>query len=326
MRRRQFITLVGGATAWPVTARAQQPAMPVIGFLQSASREGHENTVAAFRQGLGEYGYTEGRNVALEYRWAEGALERLPEFAAELLRLKAAVIVTPGSLPAARAAKAATATIPIVYGGGADPVRAGLVASLNRPGSNVTGFVEVNSEIVSKRLGLLRDVLPGATRFAFLVEPNSSGMLVITDLRRAASRAGVEIEPVVADGTDDGIAAAFASLAQKKVDALMASPSPFFYAHRHQLVALAARHSVPAVYWDRAFAEAGGLMSYGSDVANMFRQVGMYAGRILKGEKPIDMPVMQATKFELVINAKTAKSLGLTLPPTLLALADEVIE
>jgi putative tryptophan/tyrosine transport system substrate-binding protein len=236
------------------------------------------------------------------------------------VRLGVAVIVTPGSMPAARAARAATATIPIVYGGGADPVRAGLVASLNRPGGNVTGFVEVNSEIVSKRLGLLRDIAPGASRFAFLVEPNSSGMLVITDLRRAASTAGLEIEPVVADGTGDGIEAAFASLAQKKVDALMASPSPLFYARRHQLVTLAARHAVPAIYWDRAFAEAGGLMSYGSDVSDMFRQVGIYAGRI------IDMPVMQATKFELAINIKTAKALGLTIPDKLLALADEVIE
>jgi putative tryptophan/tyrosine transport system substrate-binding protein len=326
MRRREFFTLLGGAAAaWPLMARAQQPAMPVIGFLNSATLEGHENGVAAFRQGLSEIGYVEGRNVAIEYRWAEGASERLPELAADLVRRKVAVIVTPGSFPAARAVKALTATIPIVYGGGADPIRAGLVASLNRPGGNVTGFVELNSEIVSKRLGLLHDLVPGASRFALLVEPNSSGRFVITDLQKVAS-IGLQIEPVVAAGTDRDLDAAFASLAQKKVDALMASPSPLFYALRVQLAALATRNAVPVIYWDRAFVEAGGLMSYGSSVTEMFHQVGIYAGRILKGEKPADMPVMQATKFELVVNLKAANAIGLTIPETFLVRADEVIE
>jgi putative ABC transport system substrate-binding protein len=237
-----------------------------------------------------------------------------------------AVIATPGSFPAARAVKALTATIPIVYGGGADPIRAGLVASLNRPGANVTGFVELNSEIVSKRLGLLHDLAPRASRFGLLIEPNSSGPLVITDLQRTASAIGLPIEPVVAVGTDRAIDAAFASLAQKKIDALIASPSPLFYSHRAQLVSLATRHVVPVIYWDRAFVEAGGLISYGSSVADMFRQVGIYAGRILKGEKPADMPVMQATKFELVVNLKAAKAIVLTLPETFLVRADEVIE
>jgi ABC-type uncharacterized transport system substrate-binding protein len=264
--------------------------------------------------------------VAIEYRWAQGASERLPELAADLVRRGVAVIVTPGSFPAARAVKALTATIPIVYGGGADPIRAGLVASLNRPGGNVTGFVELNSEIVSKRLGLLHDLVPGASRFALLVEPNSSGRFVITDLQKVASAIGLQIEPVVAAGTDRALDAAFASLAQKKVDALMASPSPLFYALRVQLAALATRNAVPVIYWDRAFAEAGGLMSYGSSVTEMFRQVGIYAGRILKGEKPADMPVMQATKFELVVNLKAANAIGLTIPETFLVRADEVIE
>ena len=300
--------------------------MPVSGFLNSATLEGHENGVAAFRQGLSETGYVEGRNVAIEYRWADGEQERLPELAADLVRRGVAVIVTPGSLPAARAVKALTATIPIVYGGGADPIRAGLIASLNRAGGNVTGFVELNAEIVSKRLGLLHDLIPGASRFALLVEPNSSGMSVITDLQRAASAIGLPIEPVVAVGTDRAIDAAFASLAQKKIDALIASPSPLFYSHRAQLVPLATRHVVPVIYWDRAFVEAGGLISYGSSVADMFRHVGIYAGRILKGEKPADMPVMQATKFELVVNLKAAKAIGLTIPETFLVRADKVIE
>ena len=246
--------------------------------------------------------------------------------AADLVRRGVAVIVTPGSFPAARVVKALTATIPIVYGGGADPIRAGLIASLNRAGGNVTGFVELNAEIVSKRLGLLHDLIPGASRFALLIEPNSFGMSVITDLQRAASAIGLQIEAIVTEGTDRAIDAAFASLGQKKVEALMVSPSPLFYALRVQLAALATRHAVPVIYWDRALVEAGGLMSYGSSVADMFRHVGIYAGRILKGEKPADMPVMQATKFELVVNLKAAKAIGLTIPETFLVRADEVIE
>ena len=326
LKRREFITLVGGAAAWPLAARAQQTVMPVIGFLNSATLEGHENGVAAFRQGLSETGYVEGRNVAIEYRWADGEQERLPELAADLVRRGVAVIVTPGSFPAARVVKALTATIPIVYGGGADPIRAGLIASLNRAGGNVTGFVELNAEIVSKRLGLLHDLIPGASRFALLVEPNSFGMSVITDLQRAASAIGLQIEAIVTEGTDRAIDAAFASLGQKKVEALMVSPSPLFYALRVQLAALATRHAVPVIYWDRALVEAGGLMSYGSSVADMFRHVGIYAGRILKGEKPAELPVQQSTKFAFLINLRTAKALGLEIPDKLLALADEVIE
>ena len=329
MRRREFITLLGGAAvAWPLAARAQpvKAAIPVIGFLGGGSPHLWAGRLRAFRQGLSETGYVEGRNVAIEYRWADGEQERLPELAADLVRREVAVIVTPGSFPAARAVKALTATIPIVYGGGADPIRAGLVASLNRPGGNVTGFVELNAEIVSKRLGLLHDLIPRASRFALLVEPNSSGMSVITDLQRAASAIGLQIEAIVTEGTDRAIDAAFASLGQKKVDALMVSPSPLFYALRVQLQALATRHAVPVIYWDRALVEAGGLMSYGSSVADMFRHVGIYAGRILKGEKPADMPVMQASKFELVVNLKAAKAIGLTIPETFLVRADEVIE
>ena len=329
MKRREFITLVGGAAAaWPLGAHSQQPAMPVIGYLHPNSPEqAYDAVVAALRKGLGETGYVEGRNVAIEYRWAEGHNERLPDLASDLVRRGVALIVTPGSLTATRAARAATATIPIVYGGGGDPVQAGLVASLSRPGGNVTGFVELNTEIASKRLGLLHDVMPGASRFGLMmVNSDSSGVSVISDLEPTASAIGLQIEAIVTASTGSAIDAAFASLAERRIQALLVSPNPLYYALRAQLADLAVRHAVPVVYWDRALVDAGGLMSYGSSVTEMFRQVGIYAGRILKGEKPAEMPVMQASKFELVVNLKAAKAIGLTIPEAFLLRADEVIE
>jgi putative tryptophan/tyrosine transport system substrate-binding protein len=325
MRRREFVTLLGGAAAWPLTAGAQQPVIYRIGVL-SFSRADPGPFPRIFSEALSDFGYVAGRDVVFEFRAAEGEFDRLSGLAAELVALKVDLIVTPGSLAAARAAKAATATIPIVFGIGGDPVKLGLVASLNRPGGNLTGFVELNSEIASKQLGLLHDLVPRASRFAMLIDSNTSSTLVFAELQRVASVIGLQVEPLIIVGTDQDIDAAFASLAQKKVDALMVSPSPMFYTRRGQLAALATRHAVPTIYWDRAFAEAGGLMTYGSSVAEMFRQVGIYAGRIFKGEKPADMPVMQATKFELVINLKSAKELGLTIPETFLARVDEVIE
>jgi putative ABC transport system substrate-binding protein len=326
MRRRDFITLLGGAAAaWPLQARAQQQPVPVIGFLHQNGRADFSETLAAFRRGLSQMGYIEGRNVAIEYRFADNIPERLPELAADLVRQRVSVIAIPGSGLATRAAMAATTTIPIVMGGGADPVAAGYVASLNRPGGNVTGFVEVNAEIASKRLELLRDLLPGASRFVLLLEPNTPAVsLVATGLQATASAIGLKVEPVIAG--DDALDVAFASLAERKIDAVMVSPSPVYYVRRERLAALAMQHRIPVIYWDRALVDAGGLMSYGSSVSDMFRQVGIYAGRILKGEKPADMPVMQATKFEFVINLKAAGAIGLTVSPLLLSFADDVIE
>ena len=327
--RRQFISALGGAAAaWPLAVRAQQPTMPVIGYLRSDSPDASPKLRLEFIKGLNETGYVDGRNVAIEYRWAEGQYDRLPELAADLVRRQVAVIVTPGNTPAALAAKAATATIPIVFSFGADPVKIGLVASLDRPGGNATGFGEMNIEVTPKRLGILHELIPGATRFALLLEPRNSPTTPadVTELQAAGAAVGSQIEVVYAAAIVGELETAFASLAQKRVDALMVNPSPQFAGLRVQLTALAARHAVPTIYWDRRLAEAGGLMSYGSNVEDLFRKVGIYAGRILKGEKPADMPVQQATKFELVINLKTAKALGLTIPPTLLASADEVIE
>jgi putative ABC transport system substrate-binding protein len=326
MRRRDFITLLGSSAAgWPLAARAQQPAFPVVGYLQSGSAE--PTFPAAFRKGLKETGYVEGENVAIEYRWAEGHVDRLPAMAADLVRRGVAVIVTPGSLPGARAAKAATATIPIVFWNGGDPVQLGLVASINRPAGNATGLAGMGAELAPKRLGLLHELIPGAVRFALLVEPNSTTTpLVIINLQSAASAIGLQIEVLYAAGTDRGIDAGFASLVQKRADAILVQPASLFDERRTQIAALAARHAIPAIYVDRTYAEAGGLMSYGANIADQYRMVGVYAGRILKGEKPAEIPVQQPTKFELVINLKTAKALGLTVPPTLLVAADEVIE
>jgi putative ABC transport system substrate-binding protein len=327
MQRRKFITLLGGAAAgWPLAVRAQQPAVPVIGYLYLGSPEQTARQVAAFRSGLSEIGYVEGRNVAIEFRWAEGYLDRLPALVADLVRRRAAIIVTPFSLAAARAAKAASTTIPIVFTTGLDPVQAGLVTNLNRPGGNVTGLTAWNTELGPKQLGLLRELLPQAARFAVLVESESNALdPIIADLRAAATALGRQIE-VLHAGTIGDIDAAFASLVQKQADALQVIPSVLFFNRLTQLVTLAAQHAVPAIYWTRDFTEAGGLMSYGSDVTDQLRQAGIYTGRILKGEKPADLPVLRPTKFEFVINLKTAKSLGVRISGDLLSLADEAIE
>jgi putative ABC transport system substrate-binding protein len=329
VRRREFITLFGGvAASWPFAARAQQPTMPVIGYLRSDSPEASPKLRLEFNKGLSETGYVDGRNVTIEYRWAEGQYDRLPELAADLVRHQVAVIATPGNTPAALAAKAATATIPIVFSFGADPVKIGLVASLDRPGGNATGFGEMNIEVAPKRLGILHELIPGAARFALLLEPKNSPTTPadVTELQAAAAATGLQVEVVYAAATVGELETAFSSLAQKRVDALMVNPSPQFASLRVQLAALAAHHAIPTIYWDRRLVDAGGLMSYGSNVEDLFRKVGVYAGRILKGEKPSDMPVQQATKFDFVINLKAAKALGLAVPPTLLARTDDVIE
>ena len=326
LRRREFITLLSGAAAWPYVARAQQPTMPVIGFLRPGSPEGGAYVVAAFRKGLREIGYVEGLNVAIDYGWAQSNDDPLPQLAADLVRRGVAVIVTPGSTPAALAAKAATTTIPIVFSIGGDPVQAGLVASLNRPGGNATGVSDVGAELVAKRLGLLHELLPAAARFAVLINPNNPiSNDVITDAQAAASAIERQIEVLTAS-TNREIDAAFAILVKKRAEACLVSPDAFFTSRRVQIVTLAAHHKVPAIYYQRDFVEIGGLMSYGSDVADRDRLVGMYAGRILKGEKPAVLPVQRPTKFEFVINLQTAKLLGIDVPATVLAHADEAIE
>jgi putative tryptophan/tyrosine transport system substrate-binding protein len=325
MRRREFIALLGsGVAGWPLAARAQQSAMPVIGFLQIGSPEASVNLVAAFRKGLSEVGYVEGRNVAIEFRWAHNDSDRLPELAADLVHRRVAVIATPGS--SAAAAKTATSTIPIVFGMGDDPVALGLVASLNRPGGNVTGISYMNIELGAKRLGLLHELLPGATRFAVLVDPNfPSTASIVADLQAAASTIGSQIE-VLAAATSREIDAAFTILVQKHPEPLLISPMPLFYDRRVQILTLVARHAIPVIYPAREWAEAGGMISYGSSFADLYRQAGIYAGRVLKGEKPAELPVLRATKFELLINLQTARTLGFDIPATLLARADEVIE
>jgi putative tryptophan/tyrosine transport system substrate-binding protein len=326
VKRREFLTLLGGAAAWPLAARAQQQPIPVIGYLYEGWPEPTAQLLAAFRKGLSETGYVEGRNATIEFRWALGQYDRLPELAGELVRRRVAVIVAPGGMPAALAAKAATTTIPIVFGTGGDPERTGLVASLNRPGGNITGVSAMNVELTTKRFGFLHELLPGAARFAVLVNPDSPlTEPAITDLRAAASSIGRELEVLTAK-TNHDINAAFESLVQKRADALFINGDPFFTSRVVQLATLAVHHRVPAIYALRDFVMAGGLMSYGASFADMFRQVGIYAGRVLKGEKPADLPVLQATKFELVINAQTARMLSLTVPQSLLAIADEVIE
>jgi putative ABC transport system substrate-binding protein len=301
--------------------------MPMIGFLHSASAAGFANLVAAFKKGLSETGYIDGQNVAIEYRWGEDHNERLPALAAELVRQRVAIIVTPGSTAATLAAKAATATIPIVFVTGADPITIGLVASLNRPGGNATGISDIGVELGAKRLGILHELLPRAARFAVLVNPDNPMITesFITELRMAASRIERHIEVVTAR-TNSEIDTAFTTLLTKRVDAFLISPESLFVARRVQLTTLAARHALPALYHRRELAEAGGLMSYGSNLMDQFRQAGVYAGRILKGEKPAEMPVELPTKFELVINLQTAKTIGIEIPATLLARADEVIE
>jgi len=326
MKRRTFITLLGGAAAWPLAARAQQAAMPVMGFLSTGSPDALANLVAAFRKGLNETGYFEGQNVTIEYRFAHNQFDRLQELTADLVRRRVAVIVSVGGAQSILAAKSATTTIPIVFGFGGDPVQLGVVASLNRPGGNVTGVTTIGGELAAKRLGLLHELRPKAALFAALVDARSPMTeSTIRDLQAAAAAIGRQIE-ILAAGTNRDIDTAFASLVEKRADALLVNPEPLFRDRRIQLLTLAARHAVPAIYPTRDYAEAGGLMSYGANFADIVRQTGIYAGRVLKGEKPADMPVLQATKFEFVINLQTAKSLGIEIPSSLLATADEVIE
>jgi putative tryptophan/tyrosine transport system substrate-binding protein len=326
MIRRKFITLLGAATAWPLAARAQQTAMPVIGYLDPRSPDAISERLRAFRQGLKETGYLVGENVAIEYRWAENQLDRLPMLAADLVRRQVAVI-TPAGAPSIFAAKAATSTIPIVFMTGDDPVGIGLVSSLARPGGNLTGIAFLTTELAAKRLELLRELLPKAARVAILVNPHSAAQAEVTlrEVQPAARTMGLQIQVFKAN-TSREIGAAFESMERERPDALFVAPDPFFAARRVQLAHLATRHAVPAIYIGREFAEAGGLMSYGANIADAWRQAGVYTGRILKGIRPADLPVVQASKFELVINAETARILGLAVPTTLLARADEVIE
>jgi putative ABC transport system substrate-binding protein len=324
--RRYFVSCLGGATAvWPLAARAQQPSMPVIGFLNSAVAQAFTSRVAAYRRGLGEAGFVEDKNVAIDYRWAEGHYDRLPELAADLVQRKVALIAAVSGTPTALAAKAATATIPIVFANGSDPVASGLVGSLNRPGGNITGATFLAPATVTKRLEILRDLVTSAGAIAFLVNPNNPIADVETrEAERAARALGLQLHVLNASNESD-IDTAFAILVRQHAAGLLLA-SDVLLAPNRRLVVLTARHSMPTISPDREFAVAGGLMSYGGNQANAFRQAGIYSARILKGNKPADLPVLQATKFELIVNLATAKALGVDIPPKVLALADEVIE
>ena len=328
MRRREFIALAGGAVAWPASVRAQKPPMPVIGFLDPRSADAFADRLRGLRQGLKEAGYVEGENVAIEYRWAENRLDRLPTLTADLVHRRVAVIIASGGRVPALAAKAASTTIPIVFIISDDPVKFGLVASIARPGGNLTGVNFVNAELSAKRLELLRELVPSAKRVAVLVNPADAAAtteVTLKQLEMPARAMGLEIEVLEAATTRE-IDTAFTRIARDKPDALFVAESPLLNIRRVQVAQLAARHALPTAYAGREHAEVGGLMSYGSSIADAYRQVGAYAGRILKGTNPADLPVVQASKFELVINHQTARMLGLTVPPTLLATADEVIE
>jgi putative ABC transport system substrate-binding protein len=328
VKRRDFITLLGGAVAaWPLAARAQQPAMPAVGLLDTRSPDAIGGRLNAFRRGLKETGYVEGENVTIVYRWAEGRYDRLPELADELARRQVAVIATGGGAQPTLAAKAATATIPIIFAVPDDPVRLGLVASLARPGGNLTGVNFVNVELSAKRLELLREIAPAAARVAMLVNPSNviSNEASVRDLEAAAAAMGVQIKIFSASSSRE-IDAAFAAFVRERANALFVAGDSFFNSRRVQLATLAVRYGLPSAFSQREIVEAGGLMSYGSDILDAYRQIGVYTGRILKGAKPADLPVVQSTKFELVINHQTARMLGLEVPPMLLARADEVIE
>jgi putative tryptophan/tyrosine transport system substrate-binding protein len=326
MSRREFITMLGGAAAWPFAARAQQPALPVIGFLNSSSPSGYARMVVAFRQGLNETGYIEGRNVTIEYRWAEGQNDRLPELAGDLVGRKVTVIAAT-TAAAALAAKAATATIPVVFEMAGDPVQLGIIATLNRPGGNVTGVTNLNIEVAPKRLELLHEVIPAATTFALLINPSNPTLAepTIRDIRASAHTLGVQLH-VVSATTDNEIDNAFASLANLRAGGLVIGGDQFFSSRIERLASLAVRYAVPAIYLWREFAVGGGLMSYGSDTTDAYRLTGIYVGHVLNGEKPADLPVQQATKDELYINLKTAKTLGITIPLSLSGRADGLIE
>jgi putative ABC transport system substrate-binding protein len=328
VKRREFITLVGGMAAWPFAAHAQQSPMPIIGLVHAGSPETEPGSrIIAFRRGLNESGYVEGQNVTIESRWAEGRYDRFPELVTDLIRRKVSVITTGANTPASIAAKAATSTIPIVFGVGQDPVKLGLVASIARPEGNATGVNFFIAELAAKRLGLLREMIPGMARLAVLVNPSNAANAesTVKDVQAAAPTLGLQIQ-ISNASTSREIDTVFTSLVHERSDALFVGPDPFFNSRRVHLAILAARRAIPATYAGRDYADAGGLMSYGSDLADTYRQVGAYVGRILKGAKPADLPVVQTSKLELVINAQTARTLGLDVPPTLLARADEVIE
>jgi putative ABC transport system substrate-binding protein len=326
MRRREFMTLLGCATAWPLVAHAQQQAMPVIGFLSARSAKDSIGIVAAFGKGLEEVGFTEGKNLSTEYRFAEGRLDRLPQLAADLVRHPVAVLVAVGGSSSALAAKKTTSTIPIVFVIGGDPVGVGLASSLSRPDGNATGMTIISADLAPKRLGLLRELVPNATALAALINPNTAeGRGQASDMRAAAQSLGLKLR-ILEAGDEEAIESAFVTLAQDKADALLVGSDPIFDVHRDKLVALVAAAALPAIYQFRDFAAAGGLMSYDPDILDAHRQVGVYTGKILKGAKPADLPIQQPTKFNFVINLKTAKVLGIALPPALLARADEVIE
>jgi putative ABC transport system substrate-binding protein len=326
VRRREFIAAVGGVAAWPLTARAQQP-MPVVAFINGGSADGSAPRSAAFRKGLNEAGYVEGQNVTVEYHWLEGQYDRLPALVADLVRRRVAVIATPANTPGTLATKAGTATIPIVFGIGEDPVRLGLVASLARPGGNVTGINLFNAEVAAKGLRLLHDLVPKAVRIAVLVNPTNASITESTsrDVQEAATTIGLQIQ--ILNATTIGeIDAAFATFARERPDALFVAADGFFYSRRGQFATLTAVNKIPAAYWDRDIVAAGGLMSYGTDIVDACRHVGVYTGMILKGAKPADLPVLQTTKFEFAINLHTARALGIEVPLNMLSIADEVIE
>jgi len=326
MRRRTFISLVGGTAVWPLTAQAQQAAPPVVGYLDLGPPDMDPSRVAAFRKGLSETGHVEGRNVIIDFRFAHNDIKRLPELAADLVRQRVAVIFTPSGTGSALAAKAATSTIPIVFIGASDPVQNGLVTSLSRPGGNVTGVSNMTSEVGPKRLGLIRELLPRAQRVALMNDPSApTAESMINPLRAAAPSLALQID-VFSATTNREIDTAFETLVQKQADALLVNPQVLFFNRRVQLVTLAARYLLPVMYWTRELVEIGGLMSYGASTSDQIRRAGIYTGRVLNGEKPTDLPILQPTKFDLVINLQTARLLRIDVPPTLLAQADEVIE